>query len=164
MPLQHRCNWAHSLHVVMAPLLTGSLTFIATIPYSRYHNTVNSKINDSVKHLPSNFCSAVTVARRTLSYVSRRPSFLTPSRLFNFFFNSIFYLFLPPSVSVTLHCTVKTEIEHFLIFTVFLHLICTPLFYRISFAVHYFIWTVILDWILLTAVYSIVYYLQQMLS
>lgn len=35
MPLQHRCDRAHSLHVVMAPLLTGSLTFIATIPFTR---------------------------------------------------------------------------------------------------------------------------------
>ena len=35
MPLQHRCDRAHSLHVVMAPLLTGSLTFVATIPFAR---------------------------------------------------------------------------------------------------------------------------------
>lgn len=94
MPLQHRCDRAHSLHVVMAPLLTGSLTFVATIPLLEKspHLYARTRINDTVIHIPRKSFSAAAVARRSLSYVSGRPSFLAPSSCSP---NVLFYLFLP---------------------------------------------------------------------
>lgn len=93
MPLQHRCNRAHSLHVVMAPLLTGSLTFVATIPLYKKstHLHTRMRINDVVKHVPRKILLTVAIARRSLSYVSRRPSFLAPSSHSS---NVLFCLFL----------------------------------------------------------------------
>ena len=43
------------------------------------HLYADTGINDTVEYLPRGFLSTAAIARRSLSYVPRRPSFLTPS-------------------------------------------------------------------------------------
>lgn len=139
MPLQHRCDRAHSLLVVMAPLLTGSLTFIATIPLfeKSLHLYTRTKINDIVKHIPWKLFSAAAIARRSLSYVSERPSFLTPS---SYSSNVLFYLFLSFFrflFVVALHRNPNVHKKVQWILLLFFFLLCIQFFNNFFFSIYY---------------------------
>ena len=56
------------------------------------HLYARTRINDTVEHIPRRFFSAAAVARRSLSYVSGRPSFYAPSTLARSTFCSISFL------------------------------------------------------------------------